>query len=90
MPGAFTFEVDEKRQEAFRDAAKTSGRTDAEALRDLRWEFVETARERAEHDAWFHEQVETGRRAADAGLLLRNDEIEREFPPVAMWSKSVG
>ncbi len=74
MQGAFRFEVDEKLE-----AARTSGRTDAETLREFMRDYVDSVRDHAEYDGWFRSQVEAGWRAADAGQFVDNSEVEKVF-----------
>jgi predicted transcriptional regulator len=74
----FTFRVDEALKDEFSTAAKARDRTGAQLLRDFMREFVQRQRDAAAHDAWFHQQVQVGLDAANAGDLLSSEEVEAE------------
>jgi predicted transcriptional regulator len=74
----FTFRVDEALKSQFSQAAKEQDRTGAQLLRDFMREVVRK-QEAAEHDAWFRQQVQLGRDAANAGQLLSSSHVEEKF-----------
>ncbi|MBU1666616.1 MAG: hypothetical protein KKG92_14655 [Gammaproteobacteria bacterium] len=78
----FTFRVDEALKHEFAVAAKSRDRTGAQLLRDFMRDFVRQQQDAAEHDAWFHRQVQIGLDAANAGDLVTADEVEAE---AAAW-----
>lgn len=75
----FTFRVDEILKEAFAAAAKSRDRTGAQLLRDFMRDFVREESEQATHDAWFRRQVQAGLESAEAGRLIADEDVEREF-----------
>lgn len=74
----FTFRVDEGLKNEFTTAAKSRDRTSAQLLRDFMRDFVRRQQEAAEHDAWFHRQVQAGLDAANAGDVISAEEVEAE------------
>lgn len=74
----FTFRVDEYLKNQFATAAKGRDRTGAQLLRDFMRDFVRQQQEAAEHDAWFHRQVQVGLNAADVGDVISAEEVEAE------------
>ena len=74
----FTFRVDETLKAQFTTAAKARDRTGAQLMRDYMREFVRQQQEAAEHDAWFHHEVQAGIDAANAGDVISAEEIEAE------------
>jgi len=78
----FTFRVDEGLKSEFVRAAKAQDRTGAQLLRDFMREVVRKQRETADYDAWFRQEVEAGREAADGGRLISVEEVEAE---AAAW-----
>lgn len=78
----FTFRVDETLKSEFAAAAKARDRTGAQLLRDFMRDFVREQQEAAEHDAWFHRQVQAGVDSANAGDLVSADDVEAE---AAAW-----
>ena len=74
----FTFRLDEALKSEFTTAAKARDRTGAQLLRDFMRDFVRQQQESADHDAWFHRQVQTGLDAANAGDLVPAEEVEAE------------
>ncbi len=66
----FTFRVDTNLKDRFTAAAKGRDRTGARLLRDFMRDFVRQQQEAAEHDAWFHRQVQIGLDSANAGNLI--------------------
>jgi predicted transcriptional regulator len=74
----FTFRVDETLKAQFTTAAKAKDRTGAQLMRDYMREFVRQQQEVAEHDAWFHREVQVGVDAANAGDVISAEEIETE------------
>ncbi|MES2759053.1 MAG: hypothetical protein V4693_16900 [Pseudomonadota bacterium] len=75
----FTFRVDESLKEQFTRAAKDRDRTGAQLLRDFMRDFVRQQQEAAEHDSWFHRQVQSGLDSANAGKLISSAEVEAKF-----------
>ncbi|WP_426075967.1 CopG family ribbon-helix-helix protein [Janthinobacterium sp. PSPC3-1] len=75
----FTFRVDESLKEQFTTAAKGRDRTGAQLLRDFMRDFVRQQQEAAEHDAWFHRQVQGGLDSANSGDLIPAAEVEARF-----------
>ena len=75
----FTFRVDESLKDQFTTAAKDRDRTGAQLLRDFMRDFVRQQEEAAEHDAWFHRQVQIGLDSANAGNLIPAAEVEAKF-----------
>jgi predicted transcriptional regulator len=75
----FTFRVDESLKDQFTTAAKERDRTGAQLLRDFMRDFVRQQQEAAEHDAWFHRQVQAGLDSANAGNLVSAAEVEARF-----------
>lgn len=75
----FTFRVDEDLKDQFARAAKSRDRTGAQLLRDFMRDFVRQQLEAAEHDHWFHGQVQAGLDSANAGRLVAAEEVENEF-----------
>ena len=71
----FTFRVDEALKTEFSTAAKARDRNAAQLLRD----FVRQQQEAAEHDTWFHRQVQIGLDAANAGNLIPSVDVEARF-----------
>ncbi len=78
----FTFRVDEALKREFASAAKSCDRTSAQLLRDFMRDYVRRQQEAAEHDAWFHRQVQIGLDSANAGELVSAEEVEAE---AAAW-----
>ena len=78
----FTFRLDEALKNEFTTAAKARDRTGAQLLRDFMRDFVRQQQEAAEHDAWFHRQVQIGLDSANAGDLVPAEEVEAE---AAAW-----
>jgi predicted transcriptional regulator len=77
----YTFRIDEARSRAeFDEAAKATDRTAEELLRSLMEQYL--AREQAEYDAWFIEEVDAGIAEADAGDVIPHEEVEAE---AAAW-----
>jgi len=74
----FTFRVDEALKSAFADAAKAHDRTGAQLIRDFMRDYVAGKRAAADHDAWFHRQVQIGLDSANAGRLIPDEEVEVE------------
>lgn len=76
MPeSTFTIRVDDHLKEAFTEAARVSDRTGAQLIRDFMREYVQTAREKAEYEAWFKAKVEAGLKAIQEGRVLSNAEV---------------
>ena len=75
----FTFRVDEAPKSEFSTAAKNCGRNAAQLLRDFMRDFVRQQQEAAEHDIWFHRQVQIGLDSANAGNLIPAAEVEAKF-----------
>lgn len=75
----FTFRVDQSLKDQFTNAARDRDRTGAQLLRDFMRDFVRQQQEAAEHDAWFHRQVQIGLDSANAGNLVPADEVEARF-----------
>ena len=75
----FTFRVDVGLKDEFSTAAKSRDRTGAQLLRDFMRDFVKQQQDAAEHDVWFHRQVQIGLDSANAGRLVSNEEVESEF-----------
>ena len=75
----FTFRVDVGLKDEFSTAAKSRDRTGAQLLRDFMRDFVKQQQDAAEHDVWFHRQVQVGLDSANAGRLVSNKEVESEF-----------
>jgi predicted transcriptional regulator len=75
----FTFRVDVGLKDEFSTAAKSRDRTGAQLLRDFMRDFVKQQQDAAEHDVWFHRQVQVGLDSANAGRLVSNEEVESEF-----------
>lgn len=75
----FTFRVDDALKAEFAQAAKAKDRTGAQLLRDFMRDFVLQQQEAAEHDAWFHRQVQAALDSASAGNLVAGDEVEARF-----------
>lgn len=75
----FTFRVEEELKAAFAEAAKHEDQTAAQLLRRFMREYVKDRQEKAEHDAWFRRQVQTGIESADAGNLFPHEEVEAKF-----------
>ena len=77
MPeSTFTIRVDDHLKEAFTEAAKINDRTGAQLLRDFMRDYVQTARENAEYEAWFRRKVESGLQAVQEGRVLSAAEVE--------------
>lgn len=80
MPDStLTFRVDDELKNAFAEVARSQHRNAAQLLREYMRTAVQEARAQQEHEAWFREQVAIGRRAAAAGELRSNEEVERHF-----------
>jgi predicted transcriptional regulator len=77
----FTFRLDGNLKSAFAEAAKSQDRTSAQLLRTLMRQAVQSAREAAEHDAWFRAEVEQGLREADDPSIrpIPDEEVRAEF-----------
>lgn len=75
----FTFRVDVGLKDEFSTAAKSRDRTGAQLLRDFMRDFVKQQQDAAEHDVWFHRQVQVGLDSANASRLVSNEEVESEF-----------
>lgn len=75
----FTFRVDETLKSQFAQAAKSRDRSGAQLLRDFMREFVQQQEETAEHDDWFHRQVQIGLNSANAGNLVPAADVEAKF-----------
>jgi predicted transcriptional regulator len=73
----FTFRVDQELKKAFTDAARANDRPGSQLLRDFMRNYVE----RAEHDAWFREEVEQSLREADDPNveLIPHHEVVRKW-----------
>jgi predicted transcriptional regulator len=82
----FTFRVDETLKSEFSAAAKNRDRNAAQLLRDFMRDFVRQQQAVAEHDAWFHRQVQTGLDAAKAGDVVPAEEVEAE---AAAWRAAI-
>lgn len=82
----FTFRVDESLKEEFSKAAKSRDRTGAQLLRDFMRDVVRQQQEKAEHDAWFRRQVQTGLDSANKGELVSHEDAEAE---AAVWRADV-
>jgi len=74
----FTFDVDEDLKRAFTDAAAAAACDSAAVLRAAMRDFVDQQQGATAYDQWFRDQVEAGRRDADAGNLILHEEIEAE------------
>ena len=72
----FTIRVDDHLKDAFTEAARIGDRTGAQLIRDFMREYVQTAREKAEYEAWFKAKVEAGLRAFQEGRVLSSAEVE--------------
>lgn len=84
----FTFRVDEALKREFATAARSCDRTSAQLLRDFMRDYVRRQQETAEHDAWFHRQVQIGLDSANAGDVVPAEEVEAE---AAAWrAKTAG
>lgn len=75
----FTFRVDEDLKHQFAEIAKSKDRTGAQLLRDFMRETIAKQQEEAEYDAWFRAKVGRAIASADAGNLIPQEEVEREF-----------
>ncbi|TAL87979.1 MAG: hypothetical protein EPN69_17505 [Rhodanobacter sp.] len=75
----FTFRVDAALKDQFTTAAKDRDRTGAQLRRDVMRDFVRQQQEAAEHDARFRRQVQVGLDSANAGRLVRAEQVEAEF-----------
>lgn len=75
----FTFRVSEALKSAFSEAAKAHDRTGAQLIRDFMRDYVAGERQAAQHDAWFHRQVQIGLDSANASRLIAGDEVEAKF-----------
>ena len=72
----FTIRVDDHLKEAFTEAAKVNDRTGAQLVRDFMRDYVQTAREKAEYEAWFRRKVEAGMQVIREGRVLSSAEVE--------------
>lgn len=78
MPeSTFTLRVDDHLKDAFTEAARVNDRTGAQLIRDFMREYVQSAREKAEYEAWFCRKVEAGIEAIQEGRVLSNAEVEK-------------
>lgn len=75
----FTFRSDEDLKNNFASAAKSSGRTAAQILRDFMRQFVQNQQDAAAHDAWFRKQVQPGLESAQAGRLIPAADVDAHF-----------
>lgn len=75
----FTFRVEESLKGAFTSAAKARDRTGAQLLRDFMRNFVKEQQNAIEHDQWFRSQVQLGLDSANAGNLIKSEQIETDF-----------
>lgn len=76
MPeSTFTIRVDDHLKEAFTEAARIHDRTGAQLIRDFMRDYVRTARENNEYEAWFKAKVEAGLQAIQEGRILSGDEV---------------
>ena len=73
----FTFRVDQELKTAFTAAAHANDRPGSQLLRDFMQDYVE----RAEHDAWFREEVEQSLREADDPNvdLIPHEDVVRKW-----------
>jgi predicted transcriptional regulator len=78
----FTFRVDASLKEQFTAAAKGSGRTGAQLLRDFMRDYVRQQQEAAAYDQWFRREVQAGIDEAIAGDVFSSEEVEAE---AAAW-----
>jgi predicted transcriptional regulator len=74
-----TIRINRELKDAFARAAEARNRTDEDLLREFMQDYIETARTDSEYEQWFRHQVQVGIDAADAGELIRGDEVEAEF-----------
>ncbi|MGV3345950.1 hypothetical protein ACGVWS_09445 [Enterobacteriaceae bacterium LUAb1] len=84
LKGGFDIRTGEHTQ--LNGAAKASGRTGAQLLRNFMREFIKKEREAAEYDVWYHQKVEVGRAAVAEGRTISAEDVEAE---AAEWRKSV-
>ena len=77
----FTFRVDQDLKAAFAEAAKAQDRSGAQLLRDFMREVVGRQMDRADHDAWFREEIGQALREADDPDVPRisNDEVRSDW-----------
>ena len=78
----FTFRVDASLKEQFITAAKDSGSTGAQLLRDFMRDFVRQQQEAAAYEQWFRREVQAGLDEANAGDVFSSEEVEAE---AAAW-----
>jgi predicted transcriptional regulator len=73
----FTFRVGQELKKAFTDAARANDRPGSQLLRDFMRNYVD----RAEHEAWFREEVEQSLREADDPNveLIPHEEVVRKW-----------
>ncbi|EBN7970366.1 hypothetical protein RSL75_004211 [Salmonella enterica] len=63
--------IDAELKDAFMAAAKSMDRNGSQLIRDFMRQTVER-----QHNAWFHEQVNTGRQQLERGEVLPHDMVE--------------
>lgn len=78
-----TVAVDAELKASFTAAAEAAALSPEELLHSLMQDYVEgRAAIDPAYDAWFRSEVEAGLREAEAGKLVPNEEVEKEF---ARW-----
>ncbi len=75
----FTFRVEDDLKAAFAEAARQDDQTGAQLLRRYMRKYVDEARQRADYDSWFREQVRIGIESGQAGKVSPDDEVEARF-----------
>ncbi|AXI82689.1 hypothetical protein LPH50_06900 [Xylella taiwanensis] len=72
----FTFRVDEVLKNAFATTVKAHDHSGALLLHDFICAGVQEQQQAAEHDAWFHRQVQTGLDSANVACLVPVAKVE--------------
>ncbi|MBW8733328.1 MAG: ribbon-helix-helix protein, CopG family [Asticcacaulis sp.] len=75
----FTVRIEDELKAAFNEAAKANDRSGDELVRDFIRDYVLNQSPSVDHDSWFRGQVQTGLDSADAGRLIRGEDVEAEF-----------